>query len=710
MQLKVSLPSGQVTVPVDSQSTPGHLKENLKYSLKVPPKLIKLTSDGKELDDMQQLVGEPNNLSDGAVVVAEAREGVPEEVAKETKPAGKQPVMIKKEEPPKPKKPKKDVVRPVLSEGDVVKSKTLKAGHTPWTPKYLEGAHPKRHLAFLRIQVGGASSTPVQMAPQTKVRIFNLKAKPELNGTEGILQKFDEEKGRWQTKLSNGKVLEIKPDNLELDDATGKCYPEQGDDTLVIALGDPQVSPVWDAAVQLMEIGEKAEFTISKKVIDFDVEGLVPTDSSSTWRIELQQLEEAIDVQQDYQQLLHVERAGSEAEKAEALDWVALHWRVRRWMAEGAPCIASSRERIAIMPGYGLVPIEDQNAPPVRVSVGEGQVPAMELVALHLGTGGIGHLYLKTEALKDQRPSGCIIMQVEVIGVELNRGPGSKAWLGWQTLVSERHMGDQWLEDADDKRKKLETFGTLSKSTNQTKDAEAHIASEVKKAANNAARRYRRSLEWLQSEDQEDRKIKGERSTVQMRLAKASALAHQRFGEAAEAEATEEEKLALAEALKMLEDVHTAAEASGAEATSYECLKMKLQVHIQAQDVENARQVLEVLQSMKQEDDELKSDSARINRLEGTLTLKKGASAIEDLQKDMQAAITAKDLPKVGECLDTVLDMITGGKVTWDTVRTLKVGKDVGNAMKLEDKDLAAKGRKVVQEIQALAQRAGIGL
>eukprot|EP00971_Amphidinium_carterae_P033881 667006-Amphidinium_carterae.1 len=44
----------------------------------------------------------------------------------------------------------------------------------------------------------------------------------------------------------------------------------------------------------------------------------------------------------------------------------------------------------------------------------------------------------------------------------------------------------------------------------------AHIASEVKKAANNAARRYRRSLEWLQSEDQEDRKIKGERSTVQV--------------------------------------------------------------------------------------------------------------------------------------------------------------------------------------------------
>lgn len=42
--------------------------------------------------------------------------------------------------------------------------------------------------------------------------------------------------------------------------------------------------------------------------------------------------------------------------------------------------------------------------------------------------------------------------------------------------------------------------------------------------------------------------------------------------------------------------------------------------------------------------------------------------------------------------------------------RTLKVGKDVGNAMKMGDADIAASARKVVGEIQALAQRAGIGL
>jgi len=49
-----------------------------------------------------------------------------------------------------------------------------------------------------------------------KVRLTGLKAKPELNEQEGTLVCFDEVKGRWQTKLTNGQMLEVKPDNLEL--------------------------------------------------------------------------------------------------------------------------------------------------------------------------------------------------------------------------------------------------------------------------------------------------------------------------------------------------------------------------------------------------------------------------------------------------------------------------------------------------------------
>jgi len=113
---------------------------------------------------------------------------------------------------------------------------------------------------------------------------------------------------------------------------------------------------------------------------------------------------------------------------------------------------------------------------------------------------------------------------------------------------------------------------------------------------------------------------------------------------------------------------------------------------------------------VRPDDDELKSDNARINKLQAALALKNGANAIETVQKDLQEAITAGDKPKVTENLVTILDMITGAQVTWDTIRTLKVGKDVGNAMKMGDPDVAAQARKVVGEIQALATRNGLGL
>ena len=56
-------------------------------------------------------------------------------------------------------------------------------------------------------------------------------AQPEHNGQEGVLVKFNEEKGRWETKIGSGKsakTLELKPDNLESIDGGNKSYPEQG--------------------------------------------------------------------------------------------------------------------------------------------------------------------------------------------------------------------------------------------------------------------------------------------------------------------------------------------------------------------------------------------------------------------------------------------------------------------------------------------------
>ena len=43
---------------------------------------------------------------------------------------------------------------------------------------------------------------------------------------------------------------------------------------------------------------------------------------------------------------------------------------------------------LAARPGYGLVPIEDQNAPPVQIAVDEGQQEAVEVIAARVGPGG----------------------------------------------------------------------------------------------------------------------------------------------------------------------------------------------------------------------------------------------------------------------------------------------------------------------------------
>eukprot|EP00928_Gymnodinium_smaydae_P005963 TRINITY_DN12070_c0_g1_i1.p1 TRINITY_DN12070_c0_g1~~TRINITY_DN12070_c0_g1_i1.p1 ORF type:complete len:653 (+),score=196.07 TRINITY_DN12070_c0_g1_i1:111-2069(+) len=650
MNLKVKLASGEVNVPVEPNSTPGHLKENLKYSIRLPPKFIKLTCEGRELDDIKPLAGPPNNLVDGSVVVAEPKEGTEVEAAEAAAAAeaaerkAAQPTVIKKEEPAKPKKPRKDTVRPTLGEKDVVKKETLSPGYKPWTPQYLEGKHPKRHMAFLKVEAN--------------------------------------------------------------DDK--KCYPEAESGAMALALGDPHTSPVWTAAVCQMELGEKAVFSMTRKMVDFDPEGLNPTDSSSTWTIELLNIVEVFDMEQDFSVLLHIAEPGS-SHRGQDLDRVAVHWRIRRWMAEGCFCIASSRERIAIMPGYGLVPIEDTNAPPVSIALGEGQQEAVELVAAKAGPGGKGHVYLKSDAMKGNRPAGCVVLDVEIVGIEECRGPASPDWNGWATIAQEREIGDNWLEEADGRRKQLETFGTMRKSTDDSKDAEQHVAAQVHKFARNALRRYRRALEWAIKDPNQDKKIKLEQMTLKMRLAKANFLAHMRFGENP-GEASAEEKKALAEARGLLTNVLTAAEELKNDNIIFECLKLTLQACIQAEDAKEAKSVLERLQSLRPGDEELQSDSARLNRMEKNLALKEGSSEIEKLQLELRAANEAKDFETCSAKLAAILELMKKNEVTFQTITKLKVGKDVGNSMKLGNADLAGEARKVVGEIQALAQRNAIGL
>merc|ERR550525_1954800 len=142
---------------------------------------------------------------------------------------------------------------------------------------------------------------------------------------------------------------------------------------------------------------------------------------------------------------------------------------------------------------------------------------------------------------------------------------------------------------------------------------------------------------------------------------------------------------------------------------------MTLQIHIQASELDEARAVVSKLEALQQDDEELKSDKARINRMQDELTKKKGAGTVEDLRDELAALCikikeadgndVSADKEQLLGNMDVLLALMKDNKVTYDACIKCKVGKEVGNAIKLGDADLAKKGREIVSEIQALAQR-----
>jgi len=148
----------------------------------------------------------------------------------------------------------------------------------------------------------------------------------------------------------------------------------------------------------------------------------------------------------------------------------------------------------------------------------------------------------------------------------------------------------------------------------------------------------------------------------------------------------------------------------GNEQLSVDCLKMSLQVLIQAENTEEAKVALEQLQVLRPGDDDLRDDAARLHRLDQALMLKKGASTIETMQKDLQAGNEVKDKAAILPILEKLFELMKNNEVKYAAITKLKLGKDVGNAMKLGDQELAQAGRKIVGEIQRLAQQNALGL
>eukprot|EP00930_Biecheleria_cincta_P017629 TRINITY_DN13957_c0_g2_i2.p1 TRINITY_DN13957_c0_g2~~TRINITY_DN13957_c0_g2_i2.p1 ORF type:complete len:1106 (+),score=180.66 TRINITY_DN13957_c0_g2_i2:455-3319(+) len=53
------------------------------------------------------------------------------------------------------------------------------------------------------------------LRPGLRVQLHALKLDTELNGQEGILERFDESRMRWQVKLGSARIKYLKPENLE---------------------------------------------------------------------------------------------------------------------------------------------------------------------------------------------------------------------------------------------------------------------------------------------------------------------------------------------------------------------------------------------------------------------------------------------------------------------------------------------------------------
>ena len=87
-------------------------------------------------------------------------------------------------------------------------------------------AHAQVRPETILIEARDDESTN-EKVPGTKARLQGLKAKPELNGQEGTLLSFDKIKGRWQTLLSSGISVQVKPENLEVNDVIQSCGSEQ---------------------------------------------------------------------------------------------------------------------------------------------------------------------------------------------------------------------------------------------------------------------------------------------------------------------------------------------------------------------------------------------------------------------------------------------------------------------------------------------------
>ena len=110
------------------------------------------------------------------------------------------------------------------------------------------GADEKRLRALLR-QHG---APPTSIPQRTKVRVFGLKARPEVNGREGVVGSFDAAKGRYAVALKESadaaaETLALKRDNLVQQLPVEIRLPQGGEAPEGLAAADRAVLRSFDA-------------------------------------------------------------------------------------------------------------------------------------------------------------------------------------------------------------------------------------------------------------------------------------------------------------------------------------------------------------------------------------------------------------------------------------------------------------------------------
>eukprot|EP00325_Prymnesiales_sp_UTEX-LB-985_P028209 CAMPEP_0174737724 /NCGR_PEP_ID=MMETSP1094-20130205/68774_1 /TAXON_ID=156173 /ORGANISM="Chrysochromulina brevifilum, Strain UTEX LB 985" /LENGTH=125 /DNA_ID=CAMNT_0015940997 /DNA_START=168 /DNA_END=542 /DNA_ORIENTATION=+ len=96
--------------------------------------------------------------------------------------------------------------------------------------------------------------------PGSHVRIRELKSRPELNGECSTIVSFNAAKGRFAVKVSDGSILLLKPENLEVvENLEVAGLDDDDDDTLLLEGNDDDGLRQDDDDLQLEENEDDAD-------------------------------------------------------------------------------------------------------------------------------------------------------------------------------------------------------------------------------------------------------------------------------------------------------------------------------------------------------------------------------------------------------------------------------------------------------------------